>query len=449
MDLNSTLTLRTAAGALAVLALCGAAGAGENGTHGGPLPVNEWVKLEEWGLGPREGATLVYCRSIKRFLVAMGQQARYKQESTPYSEMTFNFEKRRWENALPKGGEGWGGVTGPVNAPVNAPTFWSGPGYQASDMRRGKDGSLRPYLHGGYGSHVFHLFAYDFDRERVFYGADIEYDPVARVWTKLKTQGHPGTPDLPPLKLDKPVEPCWSQSCYDPVNKEILLFGGTKVQTETASPGTWVYSPAKNEWRKLSLGSEELNRLAATAEALQKKAHVAVTACRNRYYRTELAKNAGKKPPDLLAGRGGAGNSWVEGTEWLYGGVGFSGDTAYGSLQCGCPNMRAALDYFRRTFAPETQHCSVAVLDANGNLIMRIGKYGNVDDGVPLVKEGGPPKPRSVGGDEVALFYAPFVATHTDRRLFIADSGNQRLLSVKLGYRAEERVNLNGKGGSQ
>ena len=55
---------------------------------------------------------------------------------------------------------------------------------------------------------------------------------------------------------------------------------------------------------------------------------------------------------------------------------------------------------------------------------------------------GGPAHPRSIGGDEVGLFYAPYVATHTDRRLFISDLGNHRLLSVKLGYHAEERIAL-------
>jgi hypothetical protein len=38
------------------------------------------------------------------------------------------------------------------------------------------------------------------------------------------------------------------------------------------------------------------------------------------------------RPTDIFAGRGGAGESWVEGADWFYGGVGFSGDTAYGSL---------------------------------------------------------------------------------------------------------------------
>jgi hypothetical protein len=127
----------------------------------------------------------------------------------------------------------------------------------------------------------------------------------------------------------------------------------------------------------------------------------------------------------------------VEGADWFYGGVGFCTPGA-----CVCWNCRFDLDYFNRSFAPEPLHYSVAVLDSNGNLILRIGKYGNADDGKPLVAEGGPANPRSIGGDEAALFHACYVATHTDRRVFIADAGNARILSVKLGYHAEERIAL-------
>jgi hypothetical protein len=129
---------------------------------------------------------------------------------------------------------------------------------------------------------------------------------------------------------------------------------------------------------------------------------------------------------------------WVEGANWFYGGVGFCTPGA-----CVCWNCRFDLDYFNRSFAPEPLHYSVAVLDSNGNLILRIGKYGNADDGKPLIAEGGPANPRSIGGDEAALFHACYVATHTDRRVFIADAGNARILSVKLGYHAEERTALN------
>jgi len=143
----------------------------------------------------------------------------------------------------------------------------------------------------------------------------------------------------------------------------------------------------------------------------------------------------------------------------MYGGVGFCVPGA-----CVCWNSRFDLDYFNRSFAPEPLLCSVAVLDSAGNLILRVGRYGNVDDGIPLRiadrglrnedagtggSAGGPgnpqseiPNPRSLGGDEVALAYAGYVAADTDRRLFIADAGNARVLSVKLWYHTTERVPL-------
>jgi hypothetical protein len=111
---------------------------------------------------------------------------------------------------------------------------------------------------------------------------------------------------------------------------------------------------------------------------------------------------------------------------------------------CHCPKFQAAHDYFARSFVPETQHYSVAVLDAAGNLVMRIGDYGNVDDGVPLVTDEKVKlwKPRGMGGDEVGLFYPAYLATHTDRRVFVNDPGNARIVSVKLGYHADHRTAL-------
>jgi hypothetical protein len=140
-----------------------------------------------------------------------------------------------------------------------------------------------------------------------------------------------------------------------------------------------------------------------------------------------------KRPPDIA----GYTTGWVEGADWFYGGVGFCTPGA-----CVCWNCRFDVDYFNRSFAPEPLLYSVAVLDSSGNLILRVGKYGNVDDGKPSVPAGGPANPRSIGGDEVGLFYACYVAADTDKRLFIADAGNARILSVKLDYHATERVPL-------
>ena len=156
------------------------------------------------------------------------------------------------------------------------------------------------------------------------------------------------------------------------------------------------------------------------------------------------------RKPDLIGGgKSGLNTAWVQGAEWFYGGVGYTGEhhknPAYG---CDCCYSSFDLDYFARSFVPEVEHCSVAVLDSNGNLITRIGTYGNVDNGKPMrnaergTRNAEPPNQKSIGGDEVALFYAPHLAVHTDRRLFIADLGNERIVSVKLGYYTEEKIPL-------
>ncbi len=136
---------------------------------------------------------------------------------------------------------------------------------------------------------------------------------------------------------------------------------------------------------------------------------------------------------------------WVNGAEWFYGGIGFAGFNRAAAViggGCVCWNFRGSFDYFERSFLPELDLFSVAVVDPAGNLIVRIGDYGNVDEGVPLVKEGGPPDPRSIGGDETSFIRPAYLATHTDRRLFVADYGNARIISVKLGYHTEETVAL-------
>lgn len=151
-----------------------------------------------------------------------------------------------------------------------------------------------------------------------------------------------------------------------------------------------------------------------------------------------------EKPADVSDGAIG-GKAWAEGAEWFYGGLYFTGkDGGHAMGGCACWNGRFALDYFARSFAPETQHYSVAVLDSAGNLIIRIGQYGNVDDGTPLTKDQNPVNPsrQSLGGDETSLIYPVYLATHSDQRVFITDPGNQRIVSVKLGYHVEERIPL-------
>jgi hypothetical protein len=131
---------------------------------------------------------------------------------------------------------------------------------------------------------------------------------------------------------------------------------------------------------------------------------------------------------------------WVQDAEWIYPGIGFARNAG----PCTCWFCGFDVDTFGRSFIPARIRNQVAVLDANGNLIMHVGKYGNVDDGVPLVEDTRyrTEKPRSIGGDEVAIMHTNFTGVHSDRRLFISDTGNGRILSVKLGYHTEARLPL-------
>jgi hypothetical protein len=149
------------------------------------------------------------------------------------------------------------------------------------------------------------------------------------------------------------------------------------------------------------------------------------------------------RPPDTGLG-GIGGKAWWPDAKWFYGGVGFNGKNHGGIHACHCAQFRVTHDYFARTFVPETVHYTVGVLDSAGNLIMRIGQYGNVDDGTPLVGDPRIKKPRSIGGNEVGLFHPAYLAVHSDRRLFINDPGNDHIVSVKLGYHTDHRTPLKG-----
>jgi hypothetical protein len=140
-----------------------------------------------------------------------------------------------------------------------------------------------------------------------------------------------------------------------------------------------------------------------------------------------------KRPVDLVGA--GLGSAWAEGVEWLYGGVGYEGKNA--GTGCSCWNARAAFDFFARSFAPELDRYRVAVLDANGNLILRIGQYGNADSARA-------PRAGAAGDAPIAMVHGAYLATHTDHRLFIADSASDRIFSVKLGYHASEKIPLRG-----
>jgi hypothetical protein len=142
------------------------------------------------------------------------------------------------------------------------------------------------------------------------------------------------------------------------------------------------------------------------------------------------------RPPDV-AGSGYnflVPDGWVEGAEWLYAGA----SPITPDCSCQCPQMRHATDWFKRSFVPEAYRHSVGIVDTAGNLILHVGRYGNADSGR------GPASLVRVGSDEIAFAHVQFVSA-SDDYLCLTDTGNERIVVLKLAYQAEETAGIGGQ----
>lgn len=121
---------------------------------------------------------------------------------------------------------------------------------------------------------------------------------------------------------------------------------------------------------------------------------------------------------------------------------------------CSCYNSCLDLDGFERAWVPMSQNFSVNTLDANGNVMLRIGTYGNQDSrgkNSPVVDpKTGQLRPRQNNdpadlqppkelANEIGWLAPRFVAA-SDEALYVNDTGNQRIVRCALGYAVEETV---------
>jgi len=100
---------------------------------------------------------------------------------------------------------------------------------------------------------------------------------------------------------------------------------------------------------------------------------------------------------------------------------------------CGCLSGQMDLDDAGNIFVTAMRGFYIQVLDANGNIVTRIGNYGNQD----CVGPGGDfPDP------SIAFFVIRGVAISGDK-LFVSDYGNRRAVRCALGYRESKSAKLN------
>jgi hypothetical protein len=242
------------------------------------LAANTWVKVESNGVARRNSGTLVYLPQEQAFLHCMGSVGGWNDHGPfAYDELTFSLSGRTWENRFPVGKEVWGPKVGNCKPP-EVPNY----GYRIKD----KEGNPRLGLWEG-GFCAYKQVAFDPDRNKVVaYSLNhtIEYDPKTRAWSEIKTNGNPLNGVANRL--------WWGTLCYDAHNKEFVLFGGNNGASEYNDPRTWIFSPAKSEWRRLEAGTPLIKELQAKASKLRAQSIELYCAYNNRLFVTERSESA-------------------------------------------------------------------------------------------------------------------------------------------------------------
>ena len=87
------------------------------------------------------------------------------------------------------------------------------------------------------------------NRRAVFYVGSMtfSYEPRKRLWKLIRARTVPAQP---------PAMLIWSSMCYDPVNRQVILFGGGGIAAGDGRPHTWALDVTTDTWRKLELKVE-------------------------------------------------------------------------------------------------------------------------------------------------------------------------------------------------
>ena len=110
----------------------------------------------------------------------------------------------------------------------------------------------------------------------------------------------------------------------------------------------------------------------------------------------------------------------IQGAEWRFAGTGIvpTSERYWGDPSCVCLHSRLDGDAYGRVFAPDCFQFRVHMLDANGNLLSEVGRYGNVDD----------------AGSGIHFAWPAHVHAGADGKLYVSDSLNARIVIVGFDY---------------
>ncbi len=245
----------------------------EFGSSAAAAEANAFVEAQKEPDGGRFGAALVYAPHLKKFVLAGGlAPGKYGRH---YDTEEYDLAGNEWANAYPKGGEQGRPASGLIKGFDNDERhgMWikEGDKLRPSSWDYGYAGDTRWYRQWCYAPDRKTLYAY----VRSTFGS---YDVDKREWTDIGKPYGRGT------RLGGALG-------YDPVNREVVAFGGASGEAAGGSD-TWLFGVEAGEWRKAEPGSAAHRKLSSEAEELQAESWALLSAARNRFWIADTEEEA-------------------------------------------------------------------------------------------------------------------------------------------------------------
>ncbi|UCE50437.1 MAG: hypothetical protein JSW47_09775 [Phycisphaerales bacterium] len=224
------------------------------------LPANTWVLIHsEDNSGGKAFARLVLADNVNRLYIwGTGDKKPARNVFLRYELESLDPKAPQWLLAFPESMRGkWTaerfppfriyGQTGPDGLKYDeGPRLRVVGGYNFTNRVRwwDFDGIKRPSP-----IHTFNIACWDSKCNLIVYhsdGCNFALDPATNAWVDLTAKNHPATCRTVAR----------ASMCYDPVNDQILLFGGGLATNPAGGAPTWLYDCADNVWRRQELAIE-------------------------------------------------------------------------------------------------------------------------------------------------------------------------------------------------
>ena len=249
-----------------------------------PAPANAWRHLGDAAIGPRHTPALLFVPKLGRLVLVGGAIGRYPTGGPfPYDVLSAEAGGLKWRNQFPHGVD-WSPEFGPATVPS-----WKGHNFSTVDSA----GVVRPHMRH---TTMWFGYAHDPDSNAVWaYIANrlMRLSLATWKWEVVTKDAGPGAGTGRALR--------WHSLCYDPVNKELVCFGGAHGAPQREGGETWVYSVVGKQWRRLAVKDDARTTARRAAKAAHRTACDLLAAARNACYRSTAAEDPAKQVAELQA----------------------------------------------------------------------------------------------------------------------------------------------------